>query len=463
VIGRALVKPPRTGAVAWLHLTAIAGVVSGAACLSGGDYAAPGGGGSTVDGGGQPPALLGAPLLFAPTTNGFGISVVVAAGDPAHLDARVRVAGATVWGDAVAPEVRAVDVAQWRLGGLDAGTRYEYRIVASPTGAVLYEGSAMTQRLPGASFSFAVVSDTHIGANLAFANQGDPATLSAVSAQIGAAGPDFMVNLGDTLDFHEYGFNDPPPDGSITRLAYLNYRTLLAGATAHAAHFNVLGGWDSENGCDTPDEINRSRDQRLRYLPGPDPLTYPEGGSTFEDYYAFTWGDALFVMLNVFTYTPGCHLLNLYPGLADDWTLGAAQLEWLRQTLAGATAKWRFLLIHHAVGGAAGNPIDSAYGRGGGQAAQVGEQAAVHQLMRDHGAQLFLYGHDHVFTDMVVDGIHYTLPGSAGAPWKFTTAETGYATYWPDSGWARVDVTPDKVSVRFINLDGKTLHELALP
>jgi len=32
--------------------------------------------------------------------------------------------------------------------------------------------------------------------------------------------------------------------------------------------------------------------------------------------------------------------------------------------------------------------------------------------------QIFFYAHDHVFTDMVVDGIHYTLPGSAGAPWK---------------------------------------------
>jgi hypothetical protein len=47
----------------------------------------------------------------------------------------------------------------------------------------------------------------------------------------------------------------------------------------------------------------------------------------------------------------------------------------------------------------------------------------VHQLMQDHGVQIFFYGHDHTFTDMVVDGIHYTMPGSAGAVWMFTAAD----------------------------------------
>jgi 3',5'-cyclic AMP phosphodiesterase CpdA len=272
-----------------------------------------------------------------------------------------------------------------------------------------------------------------------------------------------MVNLGDVLDFHQYGFNDPPPDKSIARAAYLNYRALLGDTTANAAHYEVLGGWDSEAGCDTPDEVDRSRSQRLLYVPGPDPTTYPEGGGAFENYYAFTWGDALFVMLDVFAYTPGCHLLGAYPGLVDDWTLGAEQLAWLRGVLAKATAKWKFIFIHHPVGGMTPDPIESAYGRGGGLAASVGEQAVVHQLMRDHGVQVFFYGHDHVFTDMTVDGIHYALPGSAGAPWMFTQEQTGYATSWPDSGWGRVDVTPDSVRVRFINLAGETLYQFTLP
>jgi hypothetical protein len=55
---------------------------------------------------------------------------------------------------------------------------------------------------------------------------------------------------------------------------------------------------------------------------------------------------------------------------------------------------------------------------------------------------------------MEVDGIHYTLPGSAGAPWKFETAETGYVDYDPRSGYGLVHVSRDKVVVEFRGLDG---------
>jgi predicted phosphodiesterase len=283
-------------------------------------------------------------------------------------------------------------------------------------------------------------------------------TLLQVAAEMALSNPDFSVNLGDMLDFHPFGFNSPPPDGLYTRLGYLNYRRLLGDALGNASHFVVIGNWDGENGDFTAEEIQRSRQQRLRYAPGPGPGTYPQGGSEHEDYYAFAWGDALFVVLNVMTYTPTTHLLSTSPGVADDWTLGDAQLQWLRTTLEEATSKWRFLLIHHAVGGAAGDAANSAYGRGGGQAAGIGEQAVVHELMLQHDVQIFFYGHDHVFTDMVVDGIHYTLPGSAGAPWKFVTAETGYTEYWSDSGHARVHVGPARVEVELVALGGEVIH-----
>ncbi len=288
-------------------------------------------------------------------------------------------------------------------------------------------------------------------------------TMLQVMPAVNAIAPDFVINEGDLVDYHLFGFNAPPIDAAWARLAYLNYRRLLGDATANAGHFEVIGNWDGESGCNTADEIARSTTQRLIYSPGPTPTTYAQGGSGNQDYYAFTWGDALFVVLNVMTYTPTCHLLDEYPGLPDDWTLGTAQMAWLKQTLAAATSKWRFLFIHHTVGGAAGNPSDTAYGRGGGQAAHVGEQAQVHALMLQYGVQIFFYAHDHVFTDMVVDGIHYALPGSAGAPWKFDESETGYTQYWPDSGYARVRVAPDQVHVDFVSITGQTVYGFALP
>jgi len=417
-------------------------------------------------GGATPPeyALVGAPLVYNPTAGGFSLSIVVANGEPGLVRAMVRTADGGPWMHEGTVEYPTNDVVEWTFHSLSPGTTYEYRVVAGDQVELLElaAGRATTQRPPGQPFTFSLITDSHIpprsyvplGLNTQDTQE---STLLSIAQEIASDSPDFMLNLGDMLDFHMFGFNDPPPDAGWTRFAYLNYRRLFGETLAVAPHYAVIGNWDGENGCNGETAIERSRSQRLLYVPGPRPDTYPEGGNANEDYYAFTWGDALFVVLNVMTYTSGCHYLSYDPGVADDWTLGDAQLAWLRQTMQNATSKWRFLLIHHVVGGAAGDAANSAYGRGGGQAARVGEQAVVHDLMLQHGFQIFFYGHDHVFTDMVVDGIHYTLPGSAGAPWKFTTTETGYATYWPDSGRARVHVSPEAVRVDFLAVGGAML------
>jgi len=452
----------------------VTGGISAGGSLGGvstGGVSGVGGSGTGAFGGAVPPAysLVGAPLVFAPTRDGFRLNAVVASGQPEALHASVRDARGGSWIEGTEIEFPASDVVNWTFQGLAPGTAYEYRIVVQDHegGEVgIATGRATTERPPGQEFSFALLTDSHIPPRsyvpLGLDTQDTmEQTLLAVSQEVAAGNPDFMVNLGDMLDFHMFGFNDPPPDGAWTRLAYLNYRRLFGSTLAVTPHFAVIGNWDGENGCNG-DAIQRSLSQRLLYVPGPNPSTYPEGGSMNQDYYAFTWGDALFVVLNVMTYTPTCHYLSYDPGVADDWTLGSAQLAWLRQTLGNATSKWRFLLIHHVVGGAAGDQANSAYGRGGGQAAHVGEQAVIHDLMLEHGVQIFFYGHDHVFTDMVVNDIHYTLPGSAGAPWKFTSVETGYSEYWPDSGHARVHVSPERVQVDFLALGGAVLKSYSI-
>lgn len=413
--------------------------------------------------------LYGAPLIFAPTSTTFSINVVLLHGSPYALRAYVRAGADQPWLDPFTPVSPAMDTAEWTFHDLSPGTRYEYKIVAlvDDEETQLYDGSVTTQRPEGEPFTFDLLTDTHISPREVLpvgleTYDTMEQTLIPVAMDIKKDNPDFIMNLGDTLDFHRFGFNAPPPDGSWTRFGYLNYRRLLADTLGNAPYFSVVGNWDGENGDYTPDQIAYSREQRLLYVPGPKPETYPEGGSRDEDYYAFTWGDALFVVLNVVSYTPTSHLLSSYPGEPDDWTLGEKQLEFLTQTLENATSKWRFLFIHHTVGGAAGNPANSGYGRGGGQAAYVGEQAVVHELMLEHGVQIFFYGHDHVFTDIVVDGIHYTLPGSAGAPWKFTSEETGYTDYWPDSGYGRVQVSPESVQVEFVALGGNVLYSYTL-
>jgi predicted phosphodiesterase len=411
--------------------------------------------------------LLGPPMVYAPTATSFRVNAVVATGDRERLLLFYRPLGTELWTGATDRFLIGEDIVEWNIGNLVSDTVYQYVVTNTSDplmGLDLFEGQAVTERTSlEDTFEFGLVTDAHIAALNFTETTTDYAvtTLKEVGRDLLEGElPDFIMHLGDQLDFHQFGFNDPPPDGLYTRLGYVNYRSFLGDVMGRAAHFNVVGNWDGENGNFTEEEIARSRDQRLLYMPGPNSTTYNEGGSDYQDYYAFTWGDALFVVLNVMTYTPTAHELSTYPGLPDDWTLGSDQLAWLEQTLAYATSKWKFLFIHHTVGGNAGDTTNSAYGRGGGRAAYVGEQAAIHDLMLTYGVQIFFYGHDHVFMDMVVDGIHYTLPGSAGAPWMFDYTITGYpiGEYYAYSGYARVEVGTDMTHVSFLGLGNIELY-----
>ena len=155
-------------------------------------------------------------------------------------------------------------------------------------------------------------------------------------------------------------------------------------------------------------------------------------------------------------------------GKPNDWTLGKNQANWLYENLSKSKAKWKFLFVHHTVGGNAGDNINSCYGRGGGRAANTGEQIQIHNWMKQFRVQALFYGHDHVFTDIPVDGIHYICVGSAGAPWKFDRNITGYDNYWTPSGYTWVDVRGDKTKISFVKPDiltpeGKVLHSFEIP
>lgn len=372
----------------------------------------------------------------------------------------------------------------WSLDGLQPGTEYEYRILE---GGRETGGRFVTARPPGVPFSFALISDPHI-----YVRDFTPAELAAmpldartvercgsveralwirraerahgrailprVAVLVEQDRPDFLINLGDVLDLHGIGFNAPLPDASWARRGYRAYRALLGPLGATCAHFMVLGNWDCEKEYFSEPQRAMAREERLAWLPNP-----AAGAGPNRDYYSFRWGDAHFIVLNVVSYSRSGYSLDpAQAGSPEEHTLGPAQFAWLEATLAGSDAPWKFVCMHHPAGGRGGDPANSAYGRGGGRAAQVGEQARIHALMRRHGVQILFHGHDHVFSDMVVDGIHYTLPGSCGAPWKFTKAETGYERYWPASGYARVRVEPERVRVEFISADEELLHQYVI-
>lgn len=406
-----------------------------------------------------PILLNGPPLIYGTDGSSFRLSALLSQGVINELDLLIRKPGFGQWTRVPDGRVTASDAAEWIVSELEAGAEYEYRLQQSTGDSTrhIYNGKIRTARTPGHTFRFDLITDTHIYVNRPEKNAG---LIAAVGRNMTGDYPDFILHIGDMLDFHDFGFNEPSPAASLTRAGYVHYRNVIGDILGNTTHYFVIGNWDGENGDFTEEEIERSRSQRLLYMPTPTADTYAEGGSDKADYYAFTWGDALFIVLNVMSYTKTGHYTASRKEKPDDWTLGRDQLDWLRKTLVDSAAKWKFIFVHHPVGGNGGNSYDSAYGRGGGRAAKVGEQAMVHELMKEYGVNIFFYGHDHVFFDMVIDDIHYTLPGSAGAPWMFTSLETGYpdGEYRPDSGHARIQVSPSQVNVEFVNLKNEVFH-----
>lgn len=97
-------------------------------------------------------------------------------------------------------------------------------------------------------------------------------------------------------------------------------------------------------------------------------------------------------------------------------------MRWLADTLAASRTTWKLIFSHHLVGGGLidpfGEPIvdggrDPAYARGSAaDALRAGtDQAVIHGLLRQHGAQFFIYGHDHAFYHGQLDGVNYVCIG----------------------------------------------------
>ena len=358
--------------------------------------------------------------------------------------------------------VPAGDFVTWNVEGVDAATAYEYRLLLASLGeaptAAVGEGRFTTRPVGEVGFTAALTADAHIGS---FAEDTFPvAILDDVVRNVAADRPDFMIALGDNVAWstsREYS----QPDDRGARFAYDMYRRHLAPLSPSCPHFGLIGNWEGESGKFPEESQDLMTTVRRQFTPNPDHRTYRQGGSPNEDYFAFDWGAALFVVLNVQTYSaPSGPLSSVMDDVTriEDWTLGAEQMSWLEGVLSGSDCPFRFVCIHHAVGGNAGNAFETLYGRGGPRAARVGEQAILHDMMREFGVQIFFFGHDHVFLDEVVDGIHYALLGSCGAPWKFGQEITGYRSYWPDSGHARLTVRPNLATVEFVSQQGRVFH-----
>lgn len=406
---------------------------------------------------------------------------------------------------------------EFELEGLSSNSDVYCRLEVRPTARHEYSArpvrSFRTARDEGTPFRVGLIADSHfptVRVHKALKH------LRATVAHCVEDDLDFIVFLGDEAGIHFYGDTVKTMNAQVARDRWMAWRKEFTPLLERFPSYMALGNHEGEAGfyeaMQTPKGPLHLQSwgtaARKRFYLNPSHTTYPEGGefdgwqdplhssddgafansSPLQNYFAWTWGDALFVVIDVHRYTQGESLViqagnpsaEVRVGV-DDWTLGAEQLAWLEKTLSESDAKHKLLFAHHLVGGwdyglwGQDKEADYKYGRGGARYARRGEQDEITNLMNRHGARYFFYGHDHVFAHQAAESIEFVCCGRPSYLEPAWWSSPGWLeAYGPVTsvnakdflaavGYTRLTVDGDKVAIEYVRTSTRMLKGENVP
>jgi hypothetical protein len=402
------------------------------------------------------------------------------------------------------------NVADISIEGLKSNTRYYYRLSyrgpEDTTDQPGEEHSFHTQRSKGSTFSFGVQGDSHPEAFYRTgmgARMFHPDLYTRTMEQVASDQPDLYFMLGDDFSISLLGMADffagdrDQLNQRVVDDVYLNQRNFLGHMANSTALFAVNGNHEEARraflGTPLHDLAVFAGRARTRFLPLPTPDHFytgnPEpvpGIGLLRDYYAFTWGDALFVTIDPYWHSPvqvgnsgggmgmgtwstppsselQAEYENVVAGAQDRWasTMGDQQYQWFKETLEDSDAKYKFVFAHHVLGGGRGGIERATDFEWGGHSAdgtwefderRPDWELPVHQLMVKHGVTIFFQSHDHLFVRQELDGIVYqSVPVPADDLYTGRNKDA-YLTgdILDNSGYVNVTVSPERLEVDYI-------------
>lgn len=358
------------------------------------------------------------------------------------------------------------------IAGLQPNTRYYYRLRFRQAGATEFQARAEcrfhTQRAAGSTFTFAMQGDSHPER----AKQHDPELYRRTLLNAAADQPDFYLTIGDDFSIDTLHTVTPAAIEQI----YRQQRPFL-GIVGKSAPLFLVNGNHEQGAAYLLDGTPNNpavwvQTTRNRVYPQPAPDAFYTGDAQpvahiglLRDYYAWTWGDALFVVIDPYWHSATAvdNKLNKREKIRDLWniTLGDAQYQWLQQTLAQSPARYKFVFAHHVLGtGRGGIEMADLYEWGGKnkngvwefEAQRPGWALPIHQLMAKHGVTIFFHGHDHIFVTQERDGVMYQELPEPADPHYMAYNENAYRTgvKLPNSGHVRVTVSAAEVKVDYV-------------
>ena len=355
------------------------------------------------------------------------------------------------------------------MEGLDPNAQYFYRLWQRPTDLQDFQLDGTftfhTQRSAGIPFTFVVQADSHLD------EQSVPELYETTLANELNDKTDFIIDLGDTFMSDKV---HPETYEAIERRYRLprSYFSLLCHSVPL---FLVLGNHDGEVGWELDSTAENlavwSTLFRKHYFPNPEQDGFYTGSETEgefvgfrQNYYAWYWGDALFVVLDPYTYTQR-KVSNKSDGW--NWTLGKQQYNWFSQTISDSNAVFKFVFCHQLIGGdpqgrggvewipfyeMGGHNIDGTWDF---DRRRPGWEKPLHKLMVENNVTIFFHGHDHFFAKQELDGIIYQLvpqPSHRNYKKASQAQEYGYLSgeILPNSGHLCVTVNSLEVIVDYV-------------
>jgi len=358
---------------------------------------------------------------------------------------------------------------------LQPNTRYYYRMrFRGPGGDEFKEGQEYTlhtQRALGSIFTFGVQGDSHPER---YKKSFDPELYTRTLLTAASDLSDFYILMGD--DFSVDKIKPDTINANLVAERYTLQRPYLDLIANSSPLLLVNGNHEQAAGYlldGTPNNVAVwAQNARNLYYPQPAHDCFYSGNpesvefiGLLRNYYAWTWGDALFVVIDPYwpSPVPVDNVLGGGDKINDKWliTHGEAQYQWLKQILEQSSAKWKFVFAHHVNGtGRCGVEVADLYEWGGNNKQGVWEfdtkrpgwDMPIHQLMVQNRVTIFFQGHDHIFVRQQLDGVIYqTLPYPADPTYglhnadRFTSGDK-----LPCGGYLRVSVCESSVLVDYI-------------
>ena len=420
-------------------------------------------------------------VLGRPTDKGITVSVLSAEAREGYLE--YGTAAGQYSGKTEATKFPFGAPVEVLLDGLKRDTRYYYRLQHRKPGEEAFtanpERSFCTQRSPGSAFTFEIQGDSHPERA---EKMYDPALYARTLLAAAADRPDFYLTSGD--DFSVDTLREI--NAGTVNAIYLHQRLFLGLVSHSSPVFLVNGNHEQAAKCNLdgkPDNVAVwAQNCRNRYFPQPAPDGFYTGDEgkvehigLLRDYYAWTWGDALFAVIDPYWHSDSPVDNAFRPnagarprGARDLWeiTLGDEQYKWLKKTLETSKARYKFVFTHHVNGTGRGGIEQAGLFEWGGRnrrgddefkQKRPGWELPIHQLMARNGVTIFFQGHDHVFVRQKLDGVVYqTLP----TPADFRATLDGEGDDFrgayrsgdivAGAGRVRVSVSPEKVRVEYV-------------